>query len=136
MFKKVPRIYPYVFKKRTIIMHLIDINSKYLTIFKDFLYNISTFRPKNKKKTLKFYHFSNNYIYYKLSKSNKITPLKCEYNAFLKQEPLDYILNDLVVSSLKFNACINIISSSLSLNNLVIDKNVFFDKISMDGIDI
>jgi len=136
IFKKTPRVCLYLFKKRTLMLHLIDINFKYLAVFKDFLYNINTLKPKNRKKTLKFYHFSNAYIYYKLSKSNKITPLRCEYSAFFKQEPIDYILNDLVVSSLKFNVYTNIISNSLSSNNSIFEKNIFFDKVSMSGVDL
>jgi hypothetical protein len=136
LFKKTPRVRPYLFKKRTLMMHLIGIDFNYLSIFKNFLYNVVSFKPKDKKKTLKFYHFSNSYIYYKLSKSNSITPLKCDYSASFKHEPFDYIFNDLITSSLKFNACINIISNSLSLDNLIFEKNIFFDKVSMGGIDI
>lgn len=133
VFKKFPRVYVYPFKKRTLIMHLIGINLNCLVDFKDFLYNVNTLKPKNKKKTLKFYNSPNDYIYYKLSKSNKITPLRCEYSAFFKQEALDYMLKDLTVSSLKFNAYMSIMSNFLSVDNMVFEKNIFFDKISMSS---
>lgn len=136
MCNKIPRVSPYYFKKRSIDFFLPQICSQQILNFRNFTYNINFIKPKNKKKTLKFY-YPDSYLYYKLSKRNNITALKSECTGFFKQESLDYIFSDLGVASIKYRMYFKAISFMLnSKKDLDFEKILFFDQLSLKGFDL